>query len=170
MRHLQTQTAEFATGITSAKHFADVLFPARLGAHHARRRTSAARRIDQGRADMPHTVASQDGRAQRRGLFNTNADRQPGQHPIQRLEIDNFRQRIELGPGEDFHHLALERTGIDFQWHLPGVFGERRRQQLDPLIKHERRVAKHLLVIEGPHHRRHRVFARCDVCRVRGHG
>jgi hypothetical protein len=101
---------------------------------------------------VPEPVAGQDGGTQRCGLFDTDADRQPGQHAIHGLEIDDFRQGIKFGPGENFHHLALERPGVNFQGHLPRVFGERRCEQLDPLIENERRITEHLLVIEVPHH------------------
>ncbi|MNF96503.1 hypothetical protein D3C84_792950 [compost metagenome] len=152
MRDLHAQSAELVARITAAQHFADVLLPPRLGTHDTRCGAAATRRVDQSRTDMPEPIAGQDRRAQGGGLFDPDSNRQPRQYSVQRLEVDDFGQRIELGPGEDFHHLALERPRIDFQWHLPGIFGKRRRQQLDPIIKDKGCITEHLLVIERPHY------------------
>ena len=56
--------------------------------------------------------------------------------------FDDLRQRVQLGPGEDAHHPALERPGINLQRHLARILGERRSQQLDPLVEHKRRVVE----------------------------
>ncbi len=59
--------------------------------------------------------------------------------------------------------MALEHPGVDLQRHLARIFGKRRRHQLDPFVEHKRRFGQELLVVERPHHRRHRILAWLDV-------
>ncbi|MNP18756.1 hypothetical protein D3C76_1112500 [compost metagenome] len=168
MSHLQAQAARIASWIAGTQHLAQVFLPTWLGAHHAGRGAAATGGVDQGRADVPQAIAGLHGGAQRRGLLNANADRQPGQHSLPRLEVDDFRQRVQLGPGQHPHDVAGEGPGIDFQWYLACVFGKGWREQPHPVVKHQRRIREQLLVIKGPHHRRHRIFSWLDR-RPRGH-
>src|SRR5690606_41138286 len=83
-----------------AEHLAQALLPAGLGAYHAGRGAATTGRLDARRADMPDTVVGQYLGADRRGLLDADADRQARLQLLTRGEIEDLRNRIELGPGQ----------------------------------------------------------------------
>ena len=91
---------------------------------------------------MPDAVACQHCRADRRSLFDANADGHQRLDALAGREGKDARNRIEIGPGLDTHHLVAESAGIDMHRHLPGIFGERRDLHLHTLVEHGGRAGR----------------------------
>src|SRR5690606_16899670 len=140
-----------------AEHLAQALLPAGLGAYHAGRGAATTGRLDARRADMPDTVVGQYRGADRRGLLDADADRQARLQLLTRGEIEDLRNRIELGPGQNAPDLAAIGTGVDLDRHLARILGERRHLEANPVVEDEGLGLEQTLMVVVPHHRGDRI-------------
>src|SRR5574344_2655971 len=96
-----------------AKDFADMLFPAFLGAGYAGSRAAATVCLNVSGAYMPQAVIHQESSAQVSSLFDADAHGNQVFQLATRLYHHDLRDGVEFGPQHDFFDFTGQLAGID---------------------------------------------------------